>query len=161
MSESNKDIVLSIGLIAIGAVALVSIMTTTAERRISGAEVMTFATMPAIYSVFLIALSALFLFGAIRRSRAADGRKSVEPAGQPVVGPSRRTIALRTVATLVALLAYTLLLEFVHFWILTTVFLAFMFVVFGQRSPLRIGLVSVLGGTAFYVFFILALSLPV
>ncbi len=165
MRESNKDIVLSIGLIAIGAVALVIIMTTTAERRISGAEVMTFATMPAIYSGFLIALSALSLFGAIRRSRATVRRELAEPAilstDQPAAGPSRRMIALRTVATLVALLAYTLLLEFVHFWILTTAFLALMFVLFGQRSPLRVGLVSVCGGTAFYALFILALGLPV
>ncbi len=165
MSESSKDILLSIGLIVIGAVALVTIMTTTGERRISGAEVMTFATMPAIYSGFLIALSGLYLFGAVRRFRLTERQNSAESStkteNEPSTGPTLRTIALRTVATLVALLAYTLLLEFVHFWILTTAFLALMFLIFGQRSPLRVGLVSICGGTAFYALFILALDLPI
>jgi len=166
LSEARKDILLSIGLIGVGAVALVSILMTTGERRISGAEAMTFATMPAIYSGFLIGLSVIFLIGALRRARSITPQRSVDVSGdaaerEATSDPSRRTVALRTVATLVALLAYTLLLEFIHFWIVTTVFLALMFVVFGQRSPLRIGLVSVCGGTVFYALFILAIDLPI
>ena len=165
LRESTKDILLSIGLIVIGTVALVTIMTTTGERRISGAEAMTFATMPAIYSGFLIGLSGLFLFGAVRRSQLTARQNSAEPSNEPEneqsEGPSRRTIALRTGATLAILLVYTVLLEFVQFWILTTAFLALMFFIFGQRSPLKVGLVSACGGTAFYALFILALDLPI
>jgi Tripartite tricarboxylate transporter TctB family len=163
LNEPRKDVLLALALIGIGAVALVSILMTTGERRIMGAEAMTFATMPAIYSGFLIGLSLLFLIGVLRRARSAPNVAAhpATPEADAPSGPSPRTINLRTGGTLLILMLFAGLIEHVHFWVLTTAFLAAMFVLFGQRSIKRVGLVSVCGGTAFYALFILALDLPI
>jgi hypothetical protein len=45
--------------------------------------------------------------------------------------------------------------------VLTTLFLAVLFVVLGQRSWLWVPLIAVLGGAGFYALFIWGLNLPV
>jgi len=170
IQEKKKDILLALGLLAVGVVALIEINATTEQSRIVSAQA---ATMPSIYAWLLIGLVGLFIGITIRDMRAdrlaaqsdqeADTVSPEEEEMQgdvEVVDIRRKTILLRTFGTLIALLAYVLLLKYVHFMILTTLFLFVMFLLFGQRSIKKIAVISICGGAAFYFLFVYLLKLP-
>ena len=172
IQEKKKDLLLALGLMAVGIVALIVINATAEEGRIASAAELTYAAMPSIYAWLLIALVALFMattFRAMwveRQVQHNEEDKTVAPRGEAqddakALPIRRKTILLRTLGTLVMLLAYVLLLEYVHFMILTTLFLFVMFLVFGQRSIKKIAVVSICGGIAFYLLFIYALNMPI
>ena len=171
--EKKKDILLALGLLAVGVVALIEINATTEQSRIVSAQALTYATMPSIYAWLLIGLVGLFIGITIRDMRAdrlaaqsdqeADTVSPEEEEMQgdvEVVDIRRKTILLRTFGTLIALLAYVLLLKYVHFMILTTLFLFVMFLLFGQRSIKKIAVISICGGAVFYFLFVYLLKLP-
>ncbi len=166
MSEHAKDFLLALALIAIAGIALAILAATTGEPKISGAGVLTFATLPSIYAGALIALSALLALNAFRSCIRTGWRKAADAVVAPssdadAKGPTQKTILSRTVATLLLLIVYALLLQYVHFMVLTTLFLAVLFVVLGQRSWLWVPLIAVLGGAGFYALFIWGLNLPI
>ena len=168
-----KDLLLALGLLAVGIVALVAINAPKEQSRIASGAALTYAAMPSIYAWLLIVLVVLFIATTLRamwaeRSVAqSDGRDETSaPSDEAQIDVEaqavrRKTILLRTWGTLATLLAYVLLLEYVHFMILTMLFLFVMFLVFGQRSIKKIAAVSICGGAAFYFLFIYILNMPI
>ena len=168
MKERVKDLLLGSGLLAVGFVALLAIRAPQEQTRISSGAELTYATLPTIYAWILIALVSLYMGKtafALWKSRPRDGQPADQDrakASTPeAVFSSQRTVILRTAATLLILLVYVLLLESVHFFILTVLFLAVLFFVYGQRSIPKIAAVSLVGGAVFYFLFIYLLKLPV
>ncbi|RJQ62304.1 MAG: tripartite tricarboxylate transporter TctB family protein [Desulfobacteraceae bacterium] len=166
MAEKVKDLVLGIGLLLVGLIALITIRTAEEGTRIDSAASLTYATMPTIYAWLLILLVAIFVFKTILALRADRSRvRPDEEAGPQKAKPdgtvSRKTVFVRTWATLSILLCYVLALEYVHFFILTVLFLAGLFLLYGQRSIRHIAAVSVAGGVLFYFLFIYILNLPI
>lgn len=173
LQEKMKDLLLALGLLAVGIVALVAINASKGQTRIASGAALTYAAMPSIYAWLLIVLVVLFIVTTLRamwteRSAAQSGEKdeTSAPSDEAQIDVEaeavrRKTILLRTWGTLAALLAFVLLLEYVHFMILTTAFLMVMFLVFGQRSIKKILAVSICGGAAFYFLFIYVLNLPI
>jgi hypothetical protein len=167
INSKIKDLILAGGLMGVGLVAFLTIITTEEQTRIEGADALTFATLPMIYSGLLMALVGLFAANTLRsllvERRAVPGKKTETAPNDDDesdrIAPA--TIAFRTLATLAVLVIYVVLLEYVDFLILTTLFLAVMFVVYGQRSVTRIAVVSLLGGAGFYGLFIHLLHLPI
>ncbi len=168
MHEKTKDLLLGVGLLAVGIGALVVIQSAGKAQAITSGT-LTPATMPSIYAGLLIALTLVFIANILRRlhaERSAARREEQIQAGtdsesEPITAIQRKTIGIRTAATLAAVLAYVLLLEYLHFFVVTALFLAVMFFVFGQRSLKKIALVSVCGGVALYGLFIYTLNLPI
>jgi len=173
VQEKTKDLLLAFGLLVVGIVALIVINASTEETSIASAAALTYAAMPTIYAWVLIALVALFMATTLRAmwvERLAVQRDEEDDTVAPgdeaqgdveTLGVRRKTILLRIWGTLVVLLAYVLLLEYVHFMILTALFLFVMFLVFGQRSIKKIAAVSICGGAAFYFLFIYILKTPI
>ncbi|NIS83585.1 MAG: hypothetical protein GTO14_26070 [Anaerolineales bacterium] len=173
IQEKTKDLLLALGLLAVGIVALVAINASKEGSRIASAAALTYAAMPSIYAWLLISLVGLFMATTLRGmwiERLATKRDEEEETAAPgneaqsdleASAVRRKTILLRTWGTLGVLLAYVLLLEYVHFIILTTLFLSAMFLVFGQRSIKKIIALSICGGAAFYFLFIYLLNLPI
>ena len=169
MKEKVKDLLLGFGLMAIGIAALVSIRTSGQQTRISSAAELTYATMPTIYSWILILLVAIYIAKTIlamwkepagKKKQPMNGDEPKESLSESAF-TSQKTIMLRTIGTLFILFAYVLLLELVHFLILTILFLWLLFFTYGQRSILKITAVSTCGGIVFYFLFIHILKLPI
>lgn len=173
VQEKMKDLLLALGLLAVGIVALVAINASKGQTRIASGAALTYAAMPSIYAWLLIVLVVLFIATTLRAmwtERSATQSDEKDETSAPsdeaqIDGEAeavrRKTILLRTWGTLAALLAFVLLLEYVHFMILTTAFLMVMFLVFGQRSIKKILAVSICGGAGFYFLFIYVLNLPI
>jgi hypothetical protein len=173
VQERMKDLLLALGLLAAGIVALVAINASKGQTRIASGAALTYAAMPSIYAWLLIVLVVLFIATTLRamwteRSAAQSDEKDETSAPSDearIDGEAEavrhKTILLRTWGTLAALLAFVVLLEYVHFMILTTAFLMVMFLIFGQRSIKKILAVSICGGAAFYFLFIYILNLPI
>jgi hypothetical protein len=168
MKERIKDLLLGFGLLSVGVVALLAIRIPVQQTRISSGAKLTYATLPTIYSWILILLVFLYMAKtgfAIWKDHADEKRpmSGDEPkgSGPEIAYSSQKVILLRTISTILILLAYVLLLEHVHFFILTILFLSVLFFIYGQRSILKITAVSVCGGTVFYILFIYILKLPI
>jgi len=168
MKEKVKDLLLGFGLLAVGIVALMTIPTPGQQTSISSAAELTYATMPTIYSWILILLVAIYIAKTIfaiwkepvneKQPTNGDEPKAILPEAAFLL---QKTIILRTIGTLLILLTYVLLLEHVHFLILTILFLSVLFFVYGQRSIPKIAAVSACGGIVFYFLFIYILKLPI
>ena len=167
MSDHAKHIAFSLLLIAIGIGSIVVINTSVAEQTITGTNFIRFSTMPTIYGALLVVLSGLYLLDSVRKVlRAGRDDRNVAGLAPPAqaanaAGPSPRTVAVRTFGALVMLVAYTVLLDQVHFFLLTTAFLAALFFLFGHRNLWRVAIVSIAGGTGLYALFIVVLDLPI
>jgi hypothetical protein len=166
MSDKIKDLILEIGLWLVGIIALIAIRASEGGTRIESAAKLTYATMPTIYAWLLILLVALLMFQTLlaMRSEPSKKRKNKDivsgKSQETDMIISRKTIFLRTWGTLFILLCYVLALPYVHFILLTTIFLTMLFVLYGQRSIKKIAIVSVCGGLAYYFLFIYILNLP-
>ncbi|UCH20335.1 MAG: tripartite tricarboxylate transporter TctB family protein [Deltaproteobacteria bacterium] len=168
MKERIKDLLLGFGLLAVGVVALLTIRIPVQQTRISSGAKLTYATLPKIYSWILILLVCLYMAKvvfAIWKDRAAEkrpiGGDEPKESAPEIAYSSQKVILLRTIGTVIIVLAYVLLLEHLHFFILTILFLFVLFFVYGQRSILKITAVSICGGTVFYILFIHILKLPI
>lgn len=159
MSEQAKDTAFGLVLAAVGIGAIALINTTKGERAIAGTDVMSFSTLPTIYGSLLAVLSLLYVLGALRGGGAAKAGAANPEAKAPA--RERAIVAIRIAGVLAALIAYAVLLEYLNFLVLTTAFLAAMFVLFGQRPYWKVGLVSAAGGAGLYGLFIVALDLPI
>ena len=168
MKERIKDLLLGFGLLAAGVVALLTIPAPGQQTHISSGAELTYATLPTIYSWILILLVSLYMAKtvfAIWKDRTDEkqpiNQNEPKERAPEITYASQKVIILRTIGTLLILLAYVLLLEHVHFFILTILFLSVLFFVYGQRSIPKIAAVSVCGGTVFYILFIHILKLPI
>ncbi len=168
MKEKVKDLLLGFGLLAVGIIALNTIRSSEQQTSISSAAELTYATMPILYAWLLILLVVIYLAQtilALRKEHQTDQRpveaREPETHETETASTPKKTIFLRTLGTLLVLLAYVLLLEHVHFLILTILFLSGLFLLYGQRSLVKIVAVSVCGGAVFYLLFIHILKLPV
>lgn len=160
----KRDILLCLFFILVGLIALVSINTSGSHGNVAGTQTLSFSTLPNAYAALLLLFSIVILAGSALKLRKAtrpdEPRAAQDPDDhKPVAG--RRTILLRTWGTLLLLVAYALLLEWVHFILLTTLFLASLFLLFGRRSPLKVAGIAILGGIGFHLLFIVGLNLPI
>ena len=165
MREHVEDLILAVVLIALGAFVYIDI-NQTQQVGIVVIESVSFATMPFIYAVLLVALATLYGANSIRGIVLAIGRREIgdSPIGEQSGedgGTSRRMAAVRTLGTIVMLAVYVGLLEYVNFLALTTAFLFVMFRLYGQKSLGHTGTVAAIGGIAFHVLFIVVLKLPI
>lgn len=158
-----REAALSTALIVVGIAAIVRVNSVGTSRAVA-TQTLTHATLPTLYASLLVLLSLVMLIGSLRsilRSRRANvGRQAAEhhePAGSPSEGTR---LLVRWFGTLTLLVFYALLLPQIHFLVLTTVFLALLFLLFGRRGWLKVAAASVLGGAGFYLLFIVFLSLP-
>ena len=165
MSDSVKDLVLAVFLVAFGAFVFVDI-THTEQAGFSVIESVSFSTLPSIYAGLLVALAMLYGANSMRGVLRARDRRDVEPGetAQRISGTgeqSEKIVAIRTVGTVVTSFVFVLLLEYVNFFVLTTAFLFVMFRLYGQKSLALTGIIAIFGGTAFYVLFIVILKMPI
>jgi len=162
-AAAMRDAALSTTLIVVGIAAIVRVNSVGTSRAVE-TQTLTHATLPTLYASLLVLLSLMLLAGSVRsilgsRSRAAD-------QGVPANGRLDRWTAestlqrVRWVGTLTLLVVYAVLLPRIHFLLLTTAFLALLFVLYGRRGWLKVVAASVLGGVGFYLLFIVFLDLP-
>ncbi len=165
MSDSVKDLVLAVFLVAFGAFVYFDI-THTEQAGFSVIESVSFSTLPSIYAGLLVALAMLYGANSMRGILQARDQRDVESGetAQRISGTgeqSEKIVAIRTVGTVVTSFVFVLLLEYVNFFVLTTAFLFVMFRLYGQKSLALTGIVAIFGGTAFYVLFIVILKMPI
>ena len=165
MSDSVKDLVLAVFLVAFGAFVFFDI-THTQQAGFSVIESVSFSTLPSIYAGLLVALAILYGANSMRGILQARDQRDVESGetAQRISGTgeqSEKIVAIRTVGTVVTSFVFVLLLEYVNFFVLTTAFLFVMFRLYGQKSLALTGIVAIFGGTAFYVLFIVILKMPI
>lgn len=147
------DVCFGIALVAGGIFALAWIILTPAGFGAASTSI-DHATIPIICSSILTLLSAAWLVERIHALRVALRQVRVR-----FRGPDR--ITWQRIATVAGLVAYVLGLAHVPFWLATFVLLAAMFLIYGQRSPLAIGLVAGVGAAMLTVIFVHLLKLPI
>ena len=166
MADKIKDLILGLGLLLVGSIALIAIRASEGGTRIESAAKMTYATMPTIYAWVLILLVLIFMF---KTAFALWSEPSIKQKDNAIpsqglqekeIAVPHKLILFRTWSTLLILLCYVFSLEYVHFLILTILFLAALFILYGQRSIKKIAAVSVSGGLVYYILFIYILNLP-
>ncbi len=165
MSDSVKDLVLAVFLVAFGAFVYFDI-THTEQAGFSVIESVSFSTLPSIYAGLLVALAILYGANSMHGILQARDQRDVESGetAQRISGTGEqweKIVAIRTVGTVVTSFVFVLLLEYVNFFVLTTAFLFVMFRLYGQKSLALTGIVAIFGGTAFYVLFIVILKMPI
>ena len=160
----RRDISSSVVFILLGALAIINI-NSGEHSQVAETATLTASTLPTIYGSLLILLAGIILVGAL--SKLLTGKQGAQPESVNIVSDdvvaaaSPALVLIRTLGTLALLIIYALLLAYTNFTILTAGFLALLFVLFGRRNPLQIGLASILGGIGFYLLFIYFLNLPI
>ena len=157
MSDSAKDFVLAVVLMALSVVALL-VLAGTRSGGEDVANVVGFATLPRLYALLLVALSMLLGASALIRNRK-EARGLLAP-GEVHSVLADRTVVLRMAGAVVLLVLYVIGLESFSFLPLTIAFLAAMFLLYGRRPLWAVGLVAVLGGLALDIVFIRIIDLP-
>lgn len=163
IAAAKRDLVVSLVFIVVGILAIVNI-NSSETGKIVDTGTLTHATLPTLYGSLIILLAGIVLVGALYK--LISGRynplseSDVPESESDAEKTARRIVVLRLWGTLVLLLVYVFLLAYVYFILLTTLFLAVLFVLFGRRQPVKIAVASIAGGSAFYLLFILILKLP-
>ena len=164
ITSIKRDVVVSFLLIVLGILAVININSGEVGK-ITETATLTHSTLPTIYGVLLIFLASVILIGALGKlitGRRGSGPQKINPVTETVsLKVNRMTVLMRTLGTLVLLVAYSFLLAYVNFVTLTALFLALLFILFGRRRPLQIALASILGSAGFYIIFIYFLNLPI
>lgn len=176
-SEKSKDIALGVFILAIAAVGFLFINPTGAPVS-DGAGGMSWRTMPFIYSGLLGLLAIFFIFGTFFGEGAADSGEGEAPesetaarergAGEPDIQGSEversrwglSLTALRRIAVVLCLIAYSQALEAFGFALSTPIFLFVLLYVFGRTKLIENIAVSLVGGLALWLLFGYALKLP-
>lgn len=157
MSETSKDLILALVLMAVSIAALLVL----AHTRSGGedvANVVGFATLPRLYAILLIGLSMLLGGNAVLRARREmRDPAEVGKAGSLLANP---TVLIRMVGAVMLLVLYVLALQDFSFLPVTIAFLAAMFLLYGRRPLWRVALVALLGGIGLDVLFIRIIDLP-
>lgn len=156
--ELLKDLLFGLLLLAVGIFALVWIKFTPAAIS-APAAALDFASVPVLCSLLLIFLSAIYAGGALLNLILLDG---AEARQWPSPLSWRPTIVTwRRLATAVGLIGYAFALKALPFFFATFMLLAVMFFVYGRRSIIMVGIVSLLGSAALTGLFVYALRLPI
>jgi hypothetical protein len=152
---SLKDLIAAVAFIIISIFAVVIIRSGGVASSMVRTETLTYATLPTVYGVLLAALSTILAAVSLIKLRSKSD--SVASPGEPQKG---RLVFPRTFGTLVLTTAYAFLLDYLPFFILTTCFLATLFLLFGRRPVWMVACLSILGGGGFYYLFVHFLNLP-
>ncbi len=118
-----------------------------------------YATVPTIAALGIAALALIYVAGTVRKLVAGAGAGADEAAAPAAPRVSWRVVG-RRLGTFGLLAAYVAAMKDVPFFLATAVFLAAMFVLYGQTSPVRVAAVSLIGAGALYGLFVVALRLP-
>ena len=165
MSDSLKDLVLALILFAVGLGAFLYIQYGPGVALQNSRDAaITYRSFPSVVSGLLMLLSAVFAMASARawlRARARDKPEAAAPEGADDAQPAGLShLGLRVVALLVLLIAFANALGMAPLFVLASVFLFVSFFVFGQRRPVRMGVVALLGGACFHGLFVTVLNLP-
>ena len=148
-----QDLALGLAFVALGLYAAYRINFVDKPVFALGSGPLSYATVPTIASVGMVLLALLYVANSARKLMA----------GGDVAGPgasiSWRVVG-RRLGTFALLVGYVVGMKDVPFFFATAVFLAAMFVLYGQTSPLRVAAVSLIGAGALYGLFVVALRLP-
>lgn len=123
-------------------------------------------TLPRVYGIALLVLSAVLGFEAWLRRNLAPGPVETDNSKAEAVPPAdyspfpKNFPWGRIFGTLAAIIAYAIALPLVPFLPLTAVLLAALFVLYGHRSVVSIALVAGIGSLLMDVLFIRVLNLP-
>jgi len=147
---ARRDLVTAVALAALGAFVIWK-SRAAADVAFVDAGGVTPGTLPTIYAVILVVLSALLGWQALR------GRI----AGKAAAFRFPPLVWARILGTLALLIAYAVLLPSLPFWLLTFVFLAGLFLLYGHRRPLAMLATAVLGTAGLELVFIYLLGLPI
>lgn len=158
--EITKDIWVCIALLALGALTILRVNTGPSNTKLALTESLTHATLPTAYAGILLVLTLAILAMSLRSLRRLRPEDAAASPPAPAERPARRLRFVRTWGTVLLLALYVALLPRLPFAVLTTLYLASMFALYGQRSALKIGLVSGLGGAVLHLLFITLLNLP-
>lgn len=152
-----QDLVLGLGFVALGLYAAYRI--NVLDKPVFGLSTgpLDYATVPTIASLGMAALALIYVAGAARKLIAGAGARQGDAPAAPRA--SWRVVG-RRLGTFGLLAAYVAAMKDVPFFAATAVFLAAMFVLYGQTSPLRVAAVSLIGAGALYGLFVVALRLP-
>jgi hypothetical protein len=173
MHNKIKDLAVAAALLGVSVFALVNIGATPEQSRIASAATLNYASLPKAYGWALVILVGIYMVTIfVDMYKHWRTEKSPARANLPAVGKNResdqpmsiwpnKVVLFRLAGTLFMLVSYVFSLEYVHFMIATTVFLFCMFLIFGQKSLIKVSVVSIAGGAAFYLLFIKALNLPI
>ena len=157
MTESKKDVLLAIALVALG-LGTLFVLSRTPDNGTHAADVLDFATLPRIYALMLTALSGVLAVTAWLRGRqvhkwsAPEDRRRSALSEPRVLGRALGTIALTAI--------YIVAIEHLNFMVATTTFLALTFLLYGRRPLWGVALTAVLGAAALDVVFIRIIDLP-
>lgn len=157
---AKRDVAVSTVLIVVGLAAIFRINTVGTSRAVV-TQSLTHASLPTLYASLLVLLSTVMLIGSLRVLWLRRSTGIRDDAGPPPdASPDRAGFVIRWVGTLTALIVFALLLPHAPFLLLTTVFLAVLFWLFGRKGPIKVAAASIIGGTAFYLLFVVFLKLP-
>ena len=157
MGNALHEFIAGCVFVVIAVTAYLSLNTTTGVAFQFGEQSsMSSTTFPNFLAIGLGLLGGLFALGAARRLLAeSDLGAEVKALLSGLTG--RETVI--AIAVIALLLAYAFLLKKVHFGLLTFVFLAAGFVLFGRRNPRAIIAVAAAGAASFYGLFVGILQL--
>lgn len=156
LREAIKDVLFALALIATGGFALFWILRTPAGFGSSSSPI-GFDTLPIVASVLLMLLAGIYLVGRLVALVAAA--RATRRWAPRLLAPT--PVIWQRLATVTALVLYVLSLRHVPFYAATFGLLAVMFVVYGQRSPLVVLGVALVGSAALTGLFVHALRLPI
>jgi hypothetical protein len=158
---AKRDAVVSAVLIVVGLAAIFRINTVGTSRAVV-TQSLTHASLPTLYASLLVLLSAVMLIGALRvlLRRPIGARDDALRPSEGGTATDHSSFLVRWLGTLAALVVFALLLPHVPFLLLTTVFLASLFWLFGRTGLVKVAAASIIGGSAFYLLFVVFLRLP-
>lgn len=157
MTESIKDLLLAIGLAALG-MAMLLVLHNTHNNGAHVADVLDFATLPRIYALMLTGLSLLLAGSALFNARKKEG---TEAASSRARSPHLNPVVLgRAVGTVALTVLYVLGIESLPFFPVTAMFLAVTFILYGRRPFWGVAVVALLGSAALDVVFVRIINLP-
>ncbi|MCR9121095.1 MAG: tripartite tricarboxylate transporter TctB family protein [Phyllobacteriaceae bacterium] len=157
MSDAVVEFVAGCAFVAVAVVAYLNLNAATGDAFAFGAQSsMRATTFPNFLAIGLGVLGALFAMAAARRLVEQGNAAAAFVNLFKSVWSRETAIAL---AIIVLLIAYAFLLKKVHFGLLTFIFLAAGFVLFGRRKPVPIIIVAAAASACFYGLFVGLLQL--
>lgn len=168
MKKENLEIYvcLILALVGVGAYATVGMAEGSAsvfllkQERAMGA--LDYQTLPKICAIGMIALSLVNISMILFKRKKEEAIVLGEPQAdiKPMTN-NKKTIFVRTAGSLVLLVLYALLLPYIHFVVLTAVFLFVLFFLYGKTKIAPAAMVAGIGATAFWIVFIKIANLSI
>lgn len=161
----TKDLILAVVIVLTGIYGSVSISGTSATGLV-GVQAMDHTTLPWIWGMMLMLLGTLWAFQILaelmqinKSLKSIDDETSMWSIDRFFPDMSR-SLLFRMGVAIIGLIAYAMLFEELPFYLITSVFLFVMLLVFGRPLGLQTALVAISGGVAFHAMFVIFLKLP-